>query len=88
MLGVENLDVLRLDVLQAIDDLPDDEREVFGLVRVQGLTPVQAAQLNTLFDGVADANQSNGSNTTGRFRFGVPANGIVVAYYLASPITT
>lgn len=32
-------------VLQAIDNLPDDEREVFGLVRVQGLTHVEAAEV-------------------------------------------
>jgi RNA polymerase sigma-70 factor (ECF subfamily) len=32
-------------VLQAIDDLPDDEREVFGLVRVQGLTHAEAGEV-------------------------------------------
>ena len=32
-------------VLEAIDRLPDDEREVFGLVRVQGLTHVEAAEV-------------------------------------------
>ena len=30
-------------ILEAIDDLPDDEREVFGLVRIQGLTHAEAA---------------------------------------------
>src|SRR6516162_7367073 len=30
-------------MLQAIDQLPEDEREVFELVRVQGLTQVEAA---------------------------------------------
>jgi RNA polymerase sigma factor (sigma-70 family) len=30
-------------MLAAIDDLPDDEREVFGLVRVQGMTQADAA---------------------------------------------
>jgi RNA polymerase sigma factor (sigma-70 family) len=30
-------------MLEAIDDLPEDEREVFGLVRVQGLTQTEAA---------------------------------------------
>ena len=30
-------------ILQAIDDLPEHEREVFGLVRVQGLTHAEAA---------------------------------------------
>ena len=60
---------------------------LFASVQVRGLTPAQAKQLNTLFDGMGDGNQGNGSNTTGRFRFGAPANGVVVAYYLASPIT-
>jgi RNA polymerase sigma-70 factor (ECF subfamily) len=30
-------------ILEAIDELPEEEREVFGLVRVQGLTPAEAA---------------------------------------------
>src|SRR5262245_32489494 len=32
-------------MLKAIDDLPDDEREVFGLVHVQGLTQGEAAEV-------------------------------------------
>jgi RNA polymerase sigma-70 factor (ECF subfamily) len=32
-------------ILQAIDDLPEDEREVFGLVHVQGLTQGEAAEV-------------------------------------------
>jgi RNA polymerase sigma-70 factor (ECF subfamily) len=32
-------------MLEAIDNLPEDEREVFGLVRVQGLTQAEAADL-------------------------------------------
>jgi len=32
-------------ILEAIDDLPDDEREVFGLVRVQGMTQTEAADV-------------------------------------------
>jgi RNA polymerase sigma-70 factor (ECF subfamily) len=32
-------------MLEAIDDLPEDEREVFGLVRLQGLTQVEAAEV-------------------------------------------
>jgi RNA polymerase sigma factor (sigma-70 family) len=32
-------------VLEAIDKLPEDEREVFGLVRVQGLTHAEAAEV-------------------------------------------
>jgi RNA polymerase sigma factor (sigma-70 family) len=34
-----------LRMLQAIDDLPEDEREVFDLVRIQGMTQAEAAQL-------------------------------------------
>ena len=32
-------------ILKAIDDLPEDEREVFGLVHVQGLTQGEAGQV-------------------------------------------
>ena len=32
-------------ILEAIEDLPEDEREVFGLVRIQGLTQAEAAEL-------------------------------------------
>jgi RNA polymerase sigma factor (sigma-70 family) len=32
-------------MLKAIDDLPEDERETFGLVRIQGLTQVEAAEV-------------------------------------------
>ena len=32
-------------MLAAIDDLPDDEREAFDLVRVQGMTQVEAAEV-------------------------------------------
>ena len=32
-------------MLEAIDDLPQDEREAFNLVRIQGLTQVEAAEL-------------------------------------------
>jgi RNA polymerase sigma factor (sigma-70 family) len=34
-----------LRMLRAIDELPEDEREVFDLVRIQGLTQVEAAEL-------------------------------------------
>jgi RNA polymerase sigma-70 factor (ECF subfamily) len=34
-----------LRMLQAIDQLPEDEREVFDLVRIQGMTQEEAAQL-------------------------------------------
>src|SRR4051812_49919961 len=32
-------------MLEAIDKLPEDEREVFGLVRLQGLTQVETAEV-------------------------------------------
>ena len=32
-------------MLEAIDNLPEDEREVFGLVRLQGLTHVETAEV-------------------------------------------
>jgi RNA polymerase sigma factor (sigma-70 family) len=32
-------------MLEAIDKLPDEEREVFGLVRLQGLTKTEAAEV-------------------------------------------
>jgi RNA polymerase sigma-70 factor (ECF subfamily) len=34
-----------LRMLKAIEELPEDEREVFDLVRIQGMTQVEAAQL-------------------------------------------
>jgi RNA polymerase sigma factor (sigma-70 family) len=39
-----------LRMLQTIDELPDDEREVFDLVRIQGMTQTETAKLL----GVAD----------------------------------
>ena len=32
-------------MLEAIDSLPEDEREVFDLVRVQGMTQTEAARV-------------------------------------------
>jgi RNA polymerase sigma factor (sigma-70 family) len=32
-------------MLEAIDNLPDDEREAFGLVRIQGMTKAEAAEI-------------------------------------------
>jgi RNA polymerase sigma-70 factor (ECF subfamily) len=32
-------------MLEAIDSLPEDEREAFGLVRIQGMTQTEAAQI-------------------------------------------
>ena len=61
---------------------------VFAAVQVHGLTATQAKTLNVIFDGQSDPNLADGSNTTGRFRFSAPnASNIVVAYYMASPIT-
>ena len=34
-----------LRMLQAIDDLPEEEREVFDLVRIQGMTQVETAEV-------------------------------------------
>ncbi len=34
-----------LRLLRAIDELPEDEREVFDMVRIQGMTQVEAAEL-------------------------------------------
>jgi RNA polymerase sigma factor (sigma-70 family) len=34
-----------LRMLRAIEDLPEDEREAFDLVRIQGMTPAEAAQV-------------------------------------------
>jgi prepilin-type N-terminal cleavage/methylation domain-containing protein len=64
---------------------------LFAAIRVDGLTVLQAAQMNAAFDGVDDppiaASQPNaGANTTGRFRYDPPVNGLVRAYYLALPI--
>jgi len=60
---------------------------LFAGVQVHGLTPNQARALNALVDGAGDPNQVDGSNTTGRFRFAIPVAGVVVAFYLAAPIT-
>ena len=34
-----------LRMLQAVDDLPDEEREVFDLVRIQGMTQAEAGEV-------------------------------------------
>ncbi|MEP6491572.1 MAG: prepilin-type N-terminal cleavage/methylation domain-containing protein [bacterium] len=60
---------------------------LFAGVQVHGLTPNHAKTLNALIDGPGDPNQLDGSNTTGRFRFAAPAGGLVIAFYLAAPIT-
>ena len=62
---------------------------LFASVQVHSLTLAQADALNKLFDGQADPNQADSSNTTGRFRWPHPAapGQVRVSFYLASPIT-
>ena len=43
--SVSNLSPKGLRMLQAVDDLPEDEREVFDLVRIQGMTQVEAGEV-------------------------------------------
>jgi prepilin-type N-terminal cleavage/methylation domain-containing protein len=60
---------------------------LYASFQIHGLTPTQAKALNTLFDGQSDPNLGSGANVTGRFRFSAPSGGVVIAYFLASPIT-
>lgn len=62
--------------------------ELYAAVQVHTLTLAQARALNLLYDGLGDADQSDSSNTTGRFRWPRPSapGAIPAAYYLASPI--
>jgi prepilin-type N-terminal cleavage/methylation domain-containing protein len=65
---------------------------IFAAVTVTGLTTRQAQLINRLIDGDNDldvlAGPNTGANVQGRFRYDVPnANAIVVAYYLASPMS-
>src|ERR1051325_9512187 len=67
-------------------------RTLFATITIVGLTVPQAQIVNKLIDGGSDpdvvAGPYLGANTTGRFRYDKPsAAGVVVAYYLASPIT-
>ena len=43
--SVSRLSPKGLRMLQAVDDLPDEEREVFDLVRIQGMTQTEVAQV-------------------------------------------
>jgi RNA polymerase sigma factor (sigma-70 family) len=43
--SVSKLSPNGLRMLQAVDDLPDEEREVFDLVRIQGMTQVEAGEV-------------------------------------------
>jgi prepilin-type N-terminal cleavage/methylation domain-containing protein len=60
---------------------------LFAGVQIHGLTFNQATALNKLIDGISDPNLADSSNTSGRFRFGTPTSGVVIAHYLAVPIT-
>jgi len=65
---------------------------IFATLTIVGLTVPQARIVNKFIDGGDDADVVAGpylgANVTGRFRYDKPnANGVVVAYYLASPIT-
>ena len=64
---------------------------LFAALTVVGLTTPQAQIVNKLIDG-GDPDVASGvytgANVTGRFRYDKPnANGAVVAYYLAAPIS-
>ena len=43
--SVSELSPVARGMFQAIDELPNEEREVFELVRIQGMTHVEAADL-------------------------------------------
>jgi prepilin-type N-terminal cleavage/methylation domain-containing protein len=65
---------------------------LFAALTLVGLTAPQAQLVNRLIDGGDDLDvivgANAGANVTGRFRFDRPnANGAVVAYFLASPIS-
>ncbi len=65
---------------------------IFVTLTIVGLTVPQARIVNKFIDGGDDADVVAGpylgANVTGRFRYDKPsASGVVVAYYLAAPIT-
>jgi prepilin-type N-terminal cleavage/methylation domain-containing protein len=66
--------------------------QLFTALRVNGLTLAQAQLINQAIDGTNDpdvgSGTDQGANATGRFRFDKPnAQNIVVAYFMATPIT-
>jgi prepilin-type N-terminal cleavage/methylation domain-containing protein len=70
----------------------DPTKTLFAALTVVGLTTAQAQIVNKLIDGGDDADVAAGTyagaNVTGRFRYDKPnANGAVVAYFLAAPIS-
>jgi type II secretory pathway pseudopilin PulG len=70
----------------------DVNNTLFATVTIAGLTTRQAQLVNRLIDGDDDtdvlAGPNAGANVQGRFRYDVPnTNAVVVAYYLASPIS-
>jgi prepilin-type N-terminal cleavage/methylation domain-containing protein len=65
---------------------------LFATLTIVGLTVPQARTVNRFIDGGDDievvAGPYTGANVTGHFRYDKPnASGVVVAYYLATPIT-
>lgn len=65
---------------------------LFAYATITGLTTRQAQLVNRLIDGDDDTDvllgPNTGANIQGRFRYDAPnANAIVVAYYLASPLS-
>jgi prepilin-type N-terminal cleavage/methylation domain-containing protein len=65
---------------------------LFAALTIVGLTVPQAQIINKLIDGGSDADLISGAyvgaNVTGRFRYDkADAGGVVVAYYLAAPIS-
>jgi prepilin-type N-terminal cleavage/methylation domain-containing protein len=65
---------------------------LFAAVTITGLTAAQAQLVNRLLDGQDDLDVLTGpyagANITGRFRYDVPSAGnVVVAYFLAAPLT-
>jgi prepilin-type N-terminal cleavage/methylation domain-containing protein len=70
----------------------DNNSTVFAALTIVGLTTRQAQTINRLMDGDDDIDvlvgANAGANIQGRFRYDKPnASGIVVAYYLASPLS-
>lgn len=71
----------------------DSTATLFAAVKIVGLTTAQAATINKMIDGPDDLNVPTGqphagANLNGQFRFDAPdVNGLVVAYYMAVPVT-
>lgn len=59
---------------------------LYAALQVHGLSLAQAQAVNRAIDGVADNPTQQSVDSSGRFRY-YTVNGVVVAWYLASPIT-